>query len=123
MSSLPFGSLSPFKPRSFVPLDADLGDWGQIEPLFQSLEHKLAAADTASLLDRWLINWSELTAALDEEGTRRYIAMTCQTDDTEIEKAYLFFIEQIEPKLKPWQFRLSQALVGHPLSAQLPHPR
>ena len=69
------------------------------------------------------MDWSELGAALDEESTVRYIAMTCHTDNAEAEKAYLHFIEHVDPQLKPRQFKLAQAYVGHPLRAQLPSDR
>ena len=62
-------------------------------------------------LERWLLDWSELNAALDEESSRRYIAMTCHTDNTDAEKAYLHFVENVEPRLKPRQFALEKIYV------------
>jgi len=73
--------------------------------------------------ERWLLDWSELTAALDEESSRRYIAMTCHTDNTNAEKAHLQFVEQIEPQLKPRQFKLAQIFLAHPLRRKLPKQR
>lgn len=122
MNLLPFGKLSPAKPRSFVPPDIDLGDWPQIAPLFDQLETRAAQAKSAAELEKWLLDWSELSAALDEEASRRNIAMTCHTDNLEAEKAYLYFVENVEPQLKPRQFALEQIYVAHPqrekLSAQ-----
>lgn len=114
MSLLPFGKLPAAKPRSFVPQTIDLGDWPQIAPLFGQLEARAAQAKTAAELERWLLDWSELNAALDEESSRRYIAMTCHTDNTEAEKAYLHFVENVEPQLKPRQFALEKIYVAHP---------
>ena len=74
-------------------------------------------------MERWLLNGSELSAALDEESSRRYIAMTCHTDNPDAEKAYLHFVEHIEPELKPRQFRLSQIYLGHPMRPKLPKER
>ena len=45
--------------------------------------------------------------------------MTCHTDSPEAEKAYLQFVEQIEPELKPRQFKLAQLYLAHPLRRQL----
>src|SRR5258706_1516044 len=109
MDLLPFDALPAHKPRRFVPQQIDLGDWTQIAPLFDQLEARAATVKTASDLEDWLLAWSELSAALDEESSRRYIAMTCHTDDAESEKAYLHFVENVEPQLKPRQFRLAQA--------------
>jgi oligoendopeptidase F len=114
MNLLPFGKLAAHRPRSFVPQDIDLGDWPQIAPLFDQLEVQAAQAREAAALERWLFDWSELNAALDEEASRRYIAMTCHTDNADAEKAYLHFVEQVEPQLKPRQFALEQIYVAHP---------
>ena len=123
MNLLPFGELPPYRPRRFVPGRIDLGDWPQIAPLFDRLEARAAQCRTAGELEEWLLDWSELRSALDEESARRYIAMTCHTDSPEAEKAYLHLVEQVDPELKPRQFKLAQLYVAHPLRAQLPSPR
>jgi oligoendopeptidase F len=119
MNLLPFGKLAAHRPRTFVPQNLDLGDWPQIAPLFDQLETRAAQAKSAAELERWLIDWSELNAALDEEASRRYIAMTCHTDNADAEKAYLHFVEHVEPQLKPRQFALEQIYVAHPPRAEL----
>ncbi|HUA38498.1 MAG TPA: M3 family oligoendopeptidase [Candidatus Sulfopaludibacter sp.] len=119
MNLLPFGKLPAYKPRRFVPPALNLGDWPQIAPLFDQLEKRAAPCRTAADLERWLLDWSELNAALDEESSRRYIAMTCHTDNAEAEKSYLHFVEHVEPELKPRQFALEKIYVTHPLRAAL----
>ena len=123
MNLLPFGKLPPAKPRSFVPTEIDLGDWPQIAPLFDKLEANIAQAKSVADLEKWILDWSELSAALDEEGSRRNIAMTCHTDSAEAEKAFLHFVENVEPQLKPRQFALEKLYVAHPQRKQLPMPR
>lgn len=123
MSLLPFGDFPPHRPRAFVPTDAKLNNWSVIEPLFNQLESALAAVTTTAQLERWIINQGEVEAALDEESSRRYIAMTCHTDNEEAEKAYLDFVENIEPKIKPRQFALAQQFLKHPLREELPADR
>ncbi len=123
MKLLPFDALPAHKPRRFVPQAIDLGDWGQIAPIFDQLEARPPTCASAADLERWLLDWSELNAALDEESTTRYIAMTCHTDNAEAEKAYLHFVEHVEPQLKPRQFKLARTYVGHPLRGQLPTER
>jgi oligoendopeptidase F len=123
MSLLPFGKLPAHKPRRFVPQEIDLGDWAQIMPLFDQLETRSAACQSVSELEQWILDRGELSAALDEEGAKRQIAMTCHTEDPEAEKAYLYFVEKIEPELKPRQFKLSQIYVAHPLRAKLRQER
>src|SRR5436190_18765280 len=123
MSLLPFENLPPHKARRFVPPRTDLGDWSQIAPLFDQLDTRSPQCATVSNLEYWLMDWSELNAVLDEESSRRYIAMTCHTDNPEAEKAYLHYVENIEPQLKPRQFQLARLFVGHPHRAQLPKQR
>jgi oligoendopeptidase F len=123
MNLLPFGKLPPHKPRKFVPQNIDLGDWPQIAPLFEQLEHRASQIKSAAELEKWLLDWSELNAALDEESSLRHIAMTCHTDNAEAEKAYLHFVENVEPQLKPRQFALEKIYVAHPLREKLPQPR
>src|ERR1700674_456715 len=120
MNLLPFEALPAHKPRRFVPQQIDLGDWAQIEPLFDQLEARAPRCHAASDLERWLLDWSELNASLDEKSSRRYIAMTCHTDSAEAEKAYLHFVENIDPQLKPRQFKLATMYVAHPFGRQLP---
>lgn len=123
MSLLPFGNLPVHTPRQLVPSQINLGEWNQIAPLFDQVEQRIATAKSVPDLERALIDWSELSAALDEESSKRYIAMTCHTDNPEAEKAYLHFVEKVEPEIKPRQFKLEQAYLAQPLRAQLPQQR
>ncbi len=108
-------------PRTFVPADADLGDWAQIEPLFDRLEQ--GAAGSREELEDWLLACSEVEACIDEEGSRRYVAMTCHTDDPEHENAYLHFIENIIPNAKPrWQ-KLKELLLENQHREELDRER
>ncbi len=100
---------SPEFPRSFVPRKVDFSKWENIEPLFMKLlDRKL---DSREAVEQWLIDESELGSVISEEGSRRYIAMTCATDDEDAEKSYLHFVEDIEPKIKPFNQRLSLKLL------------
>ena len=123
MSLLPFASLPPHSPRHFVPAVIDLGDWSQLAPLFDRLEAAAAAARTVAEFEQWILDWGEVSAAIDEESSKRYITMTCHTDDDAVEKAYLHFVEHIDPQTKPRQFKLSEIFLAHPLRAQLPKTR
>jgi oligoendopeptidase F len=123
MNLLPFDPLTPYRPRVFVPEKIDLGDWAQIAPLFDLLEKRAPECRTVAQLKQWLLDAGELTAALDEESSLRNIAMTCHTDSLEAEKAYIYFVEQIDPQIKPRQFRLAEIYLQHPLRVELPQER
>ena len=58
--------ISPPPSRSFVPAGVDVADFSQLEPLYLALlERNL---DTRDALERWLNDFAELTAVVDEYG-------------------------------------------------------
>jgi oligoendopeptidase F len=123
MSLLPFGDLAPHTPRRFLPANLDLGDWTALEPWVARLESAGREATTLETFETWLVDAGEVMAAIDEERARRYIAMTCHTANPEAEKAYLAFVEGVDPALKPCAFALSKLFLEHPLRHALPHER
>ena len=108
-------------PRHFVPAAAEMGDWQQIEPLFDALDRR--PVETLEQLQSWLLDASELAACISEEASQRHVAMTCQTDDPVKEKAYLDFIEEIAPRCKPRWHRLHEKYVASPARGKLPKER
>lgn len=123
MSLLPFGELPVHTPRRFVPSSIDLGDWSQVAPLFDQLDARAPQCATVAQFEQWILDTGELAAALDEESSRRYIAMTCHTDSPEAEKSYLQFVEHVEPALKPRRFAVAKSYLSHPLRKSLPAAR
>ncbi|MDR5702002.1 MAG: M3 family oligoendopeptidase [Armatimonadota bacterium] len=105
-------------PRRFVPPDAEMGRWEEIERVGQIL--LATQPDSVEALERWLEDVSELMACVTEERTRRYIAMTSQTDDPEREQAYLTFVREVEPKVKLLWHRLEEVYVQNPHRRSLP---
>jgi oligoendopeptidase F len=85
--------------RQFVPTHADMGKWSDIEAVFSALDSR--PIDRVEDLKTWMVDCGELAACISEEYHVRYVAMTCQTDDAEKEKAYLEFIQDIHEKCKP----------------------
>ena len=118
-----FEKISIYTPRQFVPANINLGSWKELNPLFKKLEEQLDTSSTAENLEQVILNWEELSAAIAEEGSKRYIAMTCQTEDKDAEKAYLEFVEKIEPEEKECNFLLSEKLTKHPKCKNLKNQR
>lgn len=100
------------EPRTFVPLDLDCSDWSNIRPYFDELARR--ALDSPAAVRQWLEDLSQLSAVVDEFGTRRYIDQACHTDDAAIERRFLDFVEKIEPKLKPAFFKMQKRFVECP---------
>ena len=90
-----FSSLPPYQPRTFVPAGADLADVATVSGLYQGLlDRPLASADA---LERWLLDRSELDAAVEQHHSVLYIRMTCQTDDAARAAAYRKVVETVVP--------------------------
>jgi oligoendopeptidase F len=108
-------------PHQWLPEQVELKTWDQIEPWYRKLMDEPVAS--AQDLERWMITAGELNAAVGEEGVKRYIAMTCQTDDPEREAAYLAYVREIEPKLKPILNAIRGRYLDAPERAELPRAR
>jgi len=107
--------------RAFVPADLDPSDWGQLEPIYQSLLDR--PIDSIEALRQWLADFSELSAVVSEYGSRKNIDSACHTDDAEIEKAFMHYVEQIAPKIKPMYFELQKKLLAVPCHTELDKDR
>jgi len=112
--------LPNFRKRVFVPQDADLTDVSAVVGLYEKLEAK--PINSSQELEHWLLERSELDAALSQAGSILYIRMTCQTDDPKIAQSYTKFVETIPPAIKPINDRLNHKYVKasllFPLDAQ-----
>ena len=108
-------------PRKFVPQDADMGDWAQVEPLFSRLLGRHPSCPEE--LEQWLADYSELCAALREEGNKRHIAMTTQTDDPVRETSFQQFVEEIIPRYKPRMQAAEKAYLENANRKRLPTQR
>jgi oligoendopeptidase F len=103
--------------RNFVPATIDAGEWSQLEPLYRALlDRNVSSVDE---LQRWLDDLSELACVVDEEGNRRNIDRSCHTDDEALQKRFLDFVENIEPKVKPLMFELQKKYLATPFRQQL----
>ena len=114
-------ALKPEFPRRYVAAEADFGSWETAEPYFRELCERQVAGELQ--LEKWLIDISELEACFDEEGTKRYTAMTCQTDDADRRQRYLDFIENVQPRAEPWRDKLRRKFVALAESLSLPPKR
>ncbi len=103
--------------RHFVPQDLDVADFDQVEPIYRELHERPIAS--VEELERWLLDFSELSAVVSEYGSRRHIEQSCHTDDPEIEKRFLHFVEKVSPRVKPWFFKLQKKFLETGFAEQL----
>src|SRR5262249_34534017 len=105
-------------PHKWLPEHVELATWEQIEPWYRRLMNE--PIGSGGERERWIIAAGELNAGVGEEGVKRYIAMTCQTDDPDREAAHLAFVREIEPKLKPIQNEIRSRYLDSPYRGELP---
>jgi oligoendopeptidase F len=107
--------------RLFVPHDLDVADWSKIEPVGKKLLDR--PINSVTDLEKWLLDVSELSAVIDEYGSRRYIDKSCHTEDKAIEQRFLHYVENIEPKFKTLTFELQKKYLASPFRSQLTDAR
>ncbi|WP_134439382.1 M3 family oligoendopeptidase [Methylacidiphilum caldifontis] len=114
MNKMAFEEFSSFEPLQFLEPDKDILEEKNLCALWERLQKELQNVHSVEDLKRWIGFYDELREALDEERTKRYIAMTCQTDDEEREKRYLYVITVVEPLRKPRQMAILSQLASNP---------
>lgn len=103
--------------RKYVPTDFTVKDWASLEPFFVELtERKI---DSIADLEQWMKDVSEIEAVVSEDSCWRQIRMTCDTNNKELEEAFVFFVTEIQPKLQPFIDRLNKKLIASPFTSQL----
>jgi hypothetical protein len=75
--------------------------------------------NTVEEMEKWLRDMSELEAVVSEDACWRQIRMTCDTENKELEQAFVFFVTEIQPKIQPYADKLNRKLVENPVTAQL----
>ena len=105
----------------FVPETLDATDWSNLEPLYQALLDR--SVESASDLEQLILDRSELDAAASEAGANLYINMTRHTDDEATKKAFLAFVENVQPRLQVVGFELDKRIAQSPHASELPADR
>ena len=103
---------------SFVPKDLDGSSWESIEPFMNDLrDRKLSCSNC---LETFIADRSSLSEVISEARARLYIDMTCHTDDEDIQKSWMQFVENVQPKLSEYSDTLNRRLVEHQALDELP---
>jgi oligoendopeptidase F len=95
--------------RRFLPNTIKITSWDILAPYFNQLLER--PINSINDLENWLKDRSELEAFVSEDLAWRYVKMTCNTEDKELENAYLFFVTEIEPQISPINDKLNRKLV------------
>ena len=103
---------------SFVPSDFDATKWENIEPFMKELKDRKLSC--SSCLEKFIHDRSSLGEFISETRAKIYIKMTCFTDDKEVQKSWMDFVENIEPKLSEYSDILNRRIINHSSVGELP---
>ncbi len=103
--------------RQFLPEDFKVDNWENLEPYFIELLNR--PINSKEDLEQWLKHMSELEAVLGEDAAWRQIRMTCDTENKELEKAFEFFVLEIQPKIQPYADKLNRKFIESSFTKEL----
>ena len=104
--------------RTFVSENFNVDNVEEVKSLYQSLLDE-DVANSPEALRSWILKWSELGSVLSEVSCRRYVAMTCNTQDEAAAKAYEDFVSNIDPISNEYSDKLNKKLMAHPAKDKL----
>ncbi len=93
--------------RTFVSNELSF-TWENIKPYFEHLLHRKIESKPDLL--QWFKDRSEINAVLEEEFAWRYIRMNIDTTNKQLQESFQFFVENINPKIAPFENQLNQKL-------------
>ncbi len=108
-------------PRPYAPANLDATDFTALEPHYRELLAR--AVDGADALEQLILDRSDLDALVAECTANLYIATTRNTQDKAAEGAYLAFVRDVDPRLKPLASALDRKIASSPHADALPRAR
>ncbi len=108
-------------PRSYAPSNLDARQFTAIEPHYNELLGR--AVGNADELEQLILDRSDLDALVAECSANLYIATTRNTEDKAAEAAFLGFVRDVEPKLKPISSALDRKIATSAHADALPKAR
>jgi len=106
--------------RTFVKADFTVTTWELLKPYFTDLQQR--EINSVAELEKWLIDYSELTAVISENMAWRYIKMTCDTANTTLREAFNDFVQNIEPNTSPIANDLNKKIIASAFVNELNKP-
>jgi oligoendopeptidase F len=103
--------------RTFLPANINLSDWNSLEPFYADITRREITSFDELL--KWLKDFSELEAIVEEHAGWLYIRMTCDTGNKSLNEAYAYFVEEINPKIAPYSDKINKKFVSLPMIDQL----
>ncbi|MEZ4805435.1 MAG: hypothetical protein R2852_08120 [Bacteroidia bacterium] len=103
--------------RQFLPSSFKISSWDELKPFFQELLDRRIESKEA--FNGFLHNLSELESVVNEDVAWRYIKMTCDTTNKELEASYIDFVTNIQPQIAPFEDQLNRKIYDSPFKSDL----
>lgn len=103
--------------RRYLPSDLKIDSWEVLEPYFENLKNR--EINNVTDLENWLLDRSELDAVLEEDMAWRYILMNIDTKDAEKQERFQQFVQDIQPKISPFENIFNKKLYDCPYIDEL----
>src|SRR6266487_4127057 len=103
--------------RHFLRASFTIINWESLEPYFKDLLDR--TINSKQDLEKWLSDMSELETVLSEDANWRQIRMTCDTENKELENAFVYFVTEIQPHIQTYADKLNRRLIAFPFIDQL----
>ena len=108
-------------PRPYAPSNLDATSFAALEPHYRELLGRAIAS--ADELEQLILDRSDLDALVGECTANLYIATTRNTEDKDAEAAYLGFVRDVDPRLKPISSELDRKIATSTHADALPKAR
>ncbi len=106
---------------SYLAADFAAGDPAAIRLCYEELLGR--TVQTEAELVQLILDANELGRALEEDSAWRYNHMSCDTTSAEYREAWNFFLREIDPLCKPYEFKLAERIRKHPAFENLDRER
>jgi oligoendopeptidase F len=101
--------------RSFIAADFHPNSFEEIEPYYRALLNTEWPNESGeTVFANWLASRSELESCLDEHQAWLYVALSCDTENSDKRRAYDFFIQEIYPRIAPLDDALNRKMLSYP---------
>ncbi|MBM4399199.1 MAG: M3 family oligoendopeptidase, partial [Candidatus Cloacimonetes bacterium] len=104
--------------RKYLKPNLDITKWEEVKAEMEALTEKVP--DSAEALLQLMEHASELSKALTDELSWRYIRMTVNADKEEYANAYNDFNANVFAPCEPYRFKLQQIFYNSPARKELP---
>jgi oligoendopeptidase F len=103
--------------RNYIPESFNITTWELLLPYYEkAIDFPINSADE---FDDFLKYISELESMVSEDLAWRYIKMTCDTNNEELEKRYVDFVNLIQPHIAPFEDKINQKIHQSPYKSAL----